>query len=95
MVVTTEEEGHGGPFVCGSQGHYYTYYSAQVSPSTRNDPAQNANSTETENPCSKQIGNFTFICVILFFNIFIYLFIWLHWVFAAVHGLSLVAASRG
>ena len=26
---------------------------------------------------------------------FIYLHIWLHWVFVAIHGLSLVALSRG
>ena len=34
---------------------------------------------------------------VLFFNKFIYLFIyfWLHWVFIAAHGLSLVAASGG
>ena len=34
---------------------------------------------------------------ILFSNKFIYLFVcfWLHWVFVAVHGLSLVAASGG
>ena len=34
---------------------------------------------------------------LFFFNIFIYLFIyfWLHWVFVAARGLSLVAASRG
>ena len=36
-------------------------------------------------------------CVCLFFLIFIYVFIyfWLHWVFVAAHGLSLVVASRG
>ena len=28
-------------------------------------------------------------------NLFIYLFIWLRWVFVAVHGLSIVSASRG
>ena len=27
-------------------------------------------------------------------HIFLYTFFWLHWVFAAVHGLSLVAVSR-
>ena len=34
--------------------------------------------------------------LIFFKNKFIYLFIyfWLHWVFGAAHGLSLVAASR-
>ena len=32
--------------------------------------------------------------VFLFFHKFIYLFFWLHWVFVAAHGLSLVAASR-
>ena len=38
------------------------------------------------------------ICVALFFFNFIYLFIiyfWLHWVFVAARGLSLVAASGG
>ena len=28
-------------------------------------------------------------------NLFIYLYFWLRWVFIAVHGLSLAAASRG
>ena len=30
-----------------------------------------------------------------FFNLFILFYFWLCWVFVAVHGLSLVAASRG
>ena len=37
------------------------------------------------------------MCVCFLINLFIYLFIyfWLRWVFVAVRGLSLVAASRG
>ena len=36
------------------------------------------------------------VCFFFFFNKYIYLFIyWLCWVFVAVHGLSLVAASGG
>ena len=39
-------------------------------------------------PCSAQL-------LFLFFkDLFIYVFFWLHWVFVAVHGLSLAAASR-
>ena len=39
----------------------------------------------------------TFLCLSFFLNKFIYLFtyFWLHWVFVAAHGLSLVAASGG
>ena len=38
------------------------------------------------------MGNFIIIVIILI-NLFVYF--WLHWVFAAVRGLSLVATSRG
>ena len=43
--------------------------------------------------CSYILGSIIYS----FFKLFIYLFIyfWLHWVFVAVHGLSLVAASGG
>ena len=30
-----------------------------------------------------------------FFKIYTFIYFWLHWVFVAVQGLSLVAASRG
>ena len=43
--------------------------------------------------CNEHCGT----CLSFFFNKFIYLFIyfWLHWVFVAARGLSLVVASRG
>ena len=35
-------------------------------------------------------------CVFYYINLFlIFIYFWLHWVFVAVHGLSLVVASRG
>lgn len=55
-AVTFGEEGCGRPLVCESQGYFYTSCNAQVDPSTtRNYPAPNGNSTESEKPCSKQI----------------------------------------
>ena len=46
--------------------------------------------------CQTEVRIF-FLILKIFIYLFIYLFIyfWLHWVFVAVHGLSLVAASRG
>ena len=32
--------------------------------------------------------------ILLFFNLFILIYFWLHWVFVAAHGLSLAAVSR-
>ena len=34
-------------------------------------------------------------CFVLFFCFYNFIYFWLHWVFVAVRGLSLVAASRG
>ena len=34
-------------------------------------------------------------CMYLFFYNFIFIYLWLHWIFVAVCGLSLVIASRG
>lgn len=64
--VTIGEEGYGRPLVCEDQGYFYTSCNTQVNLSTmRNYPAPSGNSTEIEKPCSKQIGNFTFIYVSL------------------------------
>ena len=35
------------------------------------------------------------LLVLLFINLLIYVYFWLHWVFFAAHRLSLVAASKG
>ena len=50
-------------------------------------------------PCP-EFGICVFFCFLFFFKgpiffLCIYLFIWLHWVFVAAHGLFLVAASGG
>ena len=47
--------------------------------------------------CFPHLYLFILIFIYLLFELiyFMYLFFWLHWVFIAVHGLSLVVASRG
>ena len=45
---------------------------------------------------TERIGIISYLNVyFIFSNLFIYFYFWLHWVFVAAHGLSLVLASGG
>ena len=43
----------------------------------------------------KRAGFTCYLGILFFLNIYLFIYLWLHWVFVAAHGLSLVAASGG